>query len=231
MPELATPPQSNPPHPRRPSRRAPLRARPRPRAQRGRARTAIERILGVLGTAALLGVGLAVALLITEDRDDSLGDLGTTPAAAAKPTATPAPDAKPARPQLTQAQRASRRAAVAQLREQGFVPVSVATYKPRQPLRVLVGKPTASNGTRGRRAFFFMREEYLGTDAETASTRVRVASQSRSGITLAYTLFGPTDRACCPKGGTALVRFTMEDGRLKPSSPIPPAAGRLRTGA
>jgi hypothetical protein len=74
-----------------------------------------------------------------------------------------------------------------------------------------------------------MRENYLGTDADTASARVRVASQSRSGITLAYTLFGATDRACCPKGGTALVRFTLEDGRLKPSSPIPPAAGRLRT--
>ena len=183
----------------------------------------------MLGTAALLGVGLAVALIVTEDRGDSLGDLGTAPAAA-KPAATPAPAATPQRPQLTQAQRASRRAAVEQLRQQGFVPVSVAAYKPRQALRVLVGKPTKASGARGRRAFFFMRENYLGTDAQTASARVRIASQSRSGITLAYTLFAPTDRACCPKGGTALVRFTMEDGRLKPSSPIPPAAGRLRTG-
>ena len=229
MPELATPPQSKPPRPRRPAHRAPLRARPRPRAPRGRARTAVERILGVLGTAALLGVGLAVALIVTQDREDSAGNAGAAPAAA-KPTSTPAPAAKP-RPQLTHAQRASRRAAVEQLRQQGFVPVSVAAYKPRQALRVLIGKPTKASGARGRRAFFFMRENYLGTDAETASARVRIAAQNRSGITLAYTLFGPTDRACCPKGGTALVRFTMEDGRLKPSSPIPPAAGRFRTGA
>jgi hypothetical protein len=231
MPELATPPRSEPPRPRRPSHRAPLRARPRPRAPRGRARTAIERILGVLGTAALLGVGVAVALIVTEDRDDSARDLGAAPAVAAKPTATPAPAAKPQRPRLTQAQLASRRAAVEQLRRQGFVPVSVAAYRPRQALRVLVGRPTKASGVVGNRAFFFIREEYLGTDAETASARVRVASQSRSGITLAYTLFDASDRACCPKGGTALVRFTMEDGRLKPSSPIPPAAGRLRTGA
>ena len=168
--------------------------------------------------------------MVTQERDDSSAELGTAPAAA-KPAATPAPAATPQRRQLTQAQRASRRAAVAQLRSQGFVPVSVAAYRPRQNLRVLIGKPTAANATRGRRAFFFVREDYIGTDAETASARVRVASQNRSGITLAYTLFAPEDRACCPTGGIALVRFTLQDGRLQPASPIPPAAGRLRAGA
>lgn len=187
----------------------------------------MERILGVLGTATLLGVGIAVALLVTDTRDESPADLGAAPAAAAKPAVTPAPKKRTA---LTQAQRASRRAAVMQMRKQGFVPVSVAAYRPRQSLRVLIGKPTAS-GVRGRRAFFFEREEFLGTDAETASSRVKVASQSKSGITLSYTLFAPGDRACCPKGGIALVRFTMQDGRLQPSTPIPSAAVRLRTDA
>jgi LppP/LprE lipoprotein len=226
MPELATPQGTKPPRPPR-ARRPPLRARPRPRAPRGRARTAIERILGVLGTAAVLGVGIAVALLVTDKRDDSPADLGAAPAAGTKPAATPAPATKP-RTELTQAQRASRRAAVAQMRKQGFVPVSVAAYRPRQNLRVLIGKPTKASGVNGRRAFFFEREEYLGTDAETASSRVKVASQNKSGITLAYTLFAPADRACCPKGGIALVRFTMQDGRLQPSTPIPSAAVRLR---
>ena len=226
MPELATPPLSKPPRSRRPSHRAPLRARPRKRVPRGRARTAVERILGLLGTAAVLGVGLAVVLLVTKEHNDSVGALGAP--AAAKPATTPAPAAgKPKPTQLTQAQLASRRAAVAQMRKQGFVPVSVAAYRPRQNLRVLIGKPTASNATRGRRAFFFVREDYIGTDAETASARVKVASQNRTGITLAYTLFAPADRACCPTGGIALVRFTLQDGRLQPASPIPPAAGRL----
>jgi hypothetical protein len=232
MPQLATPQGSKPrpPRARRPSHRAPLRARPRPRAPRGRARTAVERILGVVATAALLGVGLAVALLVTDKRDDSAADAGAAPAAA-KPAPTPAPATKPKRPPLTQAQLASRRSAVAQMRKQGFVPVSLAAYRPRQSLRVLIGRPTAASGMNGRRAFFFERGEYLGTDAETASTRVKVTSQTKSGITLAYTLFRPQDRACCPKGGIALVRFSMQDGRLQPSTPIPSGAVRLRSGA
>jgi hypothetical protein len=231
MPEFATPEGSEPrpPRSRRPSHRAPLRARPRPRAPRGRARTAVERILGVVATAALLGVGIAVAVLVTDKRDESAADAAAP--AAAKPAPTPAPATKPKRPPLTQAQLASRRSAVAQMRKQGFVPVSLAAYRPRQDLRVLIGRPTAASGMTGRRAFFFERGEYLGTDAETASARLKVTSQNKSGITLAYTLFRPEDRACCPKGGTALVRFTMQDGRLQPSTPIPAGAVRLRTGA
>jgi hypothetical protein len=227
MPQLATPPRSRPPRPRRPAHRAPLRARPRPRAPRDRTRTAIERTLGVLATGALLGVGLAVALLVTASRDDGLGDLGAAPVAKPQPTATPAPTPRRTRPRLTPAQLQSRRAAVEQLRRQGFVPVSIAAYHPRQNLRVLIGKPTAASGVRGRRAFFFVREEYIGTDAATASARVRVASQSRSGITLAYTLFAPGDRRCCPTGGIAQVRFTWGDGRLLPEGVIPPGPSRL----
>ena len=224
MPQLATPPRSRPPRPRRPSHRQPLRARPRPRAPRDRTRTAIERTLGVLGTVALLGVGLAVALLVTASRDDGL-DLGAAPAATPQPAATPAP--KRTRPRLTPAQLQSRRAAVEQLRRQGFVPVSIAAYRPRQVLRVLIGKPTEASSVRGRRAFFFVRGEYIGTDAATASARVRVASQSRTGITLAYSLFASGDRRCCPTGGTAQVRFTLVDGRLQPEGVIPPGPSRL----
>jgi hypothetical protein len=227
MTELATPPRSRPPRPRRPSHRPPLRAHPRPRAPRGRTRTAIERTLGLLGTVALLGVGLAVGLLVNATRDDGLGELGATTAATPQPTATPAAAPKRTRPRLTPAQLASRKAAVRQLRRQGFVPVSVAVYRPRQVLRVLIGKPARAGGVRGRRAFFFARGEYIGTDAATASARVRVASQSQAGITLAYSLFSRRDRRCCPTGGTAQVRFTWEDGRLQPEGVIPPGASRL----
>lgn len=231
MPQLATPPRSRPPRPRRPAHRTPLRARPRPRAPRNRTRTAIERTLGVLGTLGLLGVGLAVALLVTASHDDGVGDLGAAPVARPQPTATPAPAPKRTRPRLTPAQLQSRRAAVEQLRRQGFVPVSIAAYRPRQTLRVLIGRPTQASGVRGRRAFFFVRGEYIGTDAATASARVRVALQSRSGITLAYSLFAPGDRRCCPTAGTAQVRFTWEDDRLQPEGVIPPAPSRLPAGA
>src|SRR5215211_1525025 len=85
--------------------------------------------------------------------------------------------AGPPGPRLTNAQRASRDAAVAQLRRQGFEPVAIETYKPRQALRVLIGRPKASTGVRGRRAFFFLREQYIGTDAVTPSARLAVAHQ------------------------------------------------------
>ena len=109
------------------------------------------------------------------------------------------------------------------MRSQGFEPVAIATYKPRQALRVLIGRPKASStGVRGRRAFFFVREQYIGTDAATPSLRLKVASQSGGQITLAYTRYAAGDKPCCPSDGTVKVRFAMGDGRLAPLDPIPP---------
>ena len=197
-----------------------------PKRPRGRVAKGFARLLGLLATAALLAVGVTAFLMVTEDN-------GTDPPQTfAAPNPTPAPKqaktpARPAGRKLTPAQRASRTAAVKQLRSQGYVPVSLAAYKPRASLRVLVGRPTESSGIRGRRAFFFVRGDYLGTDAAEPSLRVRVVRQRGSVITLAYTLFSPGDKAAKPTGGTVKVRFTMADGRLVPEDPIPPVAGRL----
>ena len=188
----------------------------------------IARALGLVATLVLLGVGVAVALTLTRE-----GDPEERATFAAKPTATPTPakDRKaqgPRRPRLTNAQRESRDAAVAQMRSQGFEPVAITTYKPGQALRVLIGRPKASStGVRGRRAFFFVREQYIGTDAATPSLRLKVASQSGGQITLAYTRYAAGDRPCCPSDGTVKVRFEMGDGRLAPLDPIPPEASRL----
>ena len=114
------------------------------------------------------------------------------------------------------------------MRSQGFEPVAIATYKPRQTLRVLIGRPKASStGVRGRRAFFFVREQYIGTDAASPSLRLKVASQRGSEVTLAYTRYAAGDKPCCPSDGTVKVRFAMGDGRLQPLDPIPPMASRL----
>jgi hypothetical protein len=113
------------------------------------------------------------------------------------------------------------------MRTQGFEPVAISTYKPRQSLRVLIGRPKASNGVRGRRAFFFVREQYIGTDSSSPSARLKVASQDNSKITLAYTRFAAGDKPCCPSDGTVNVRFSMGNGRLQPLDPIPPPAARL----
>jgi hypothetical protein len=209
--------------PRRPSGAAATRPRPQPR---GRVRGTIARAVGLVATLVLLGVGVAVVLTLTRDNDGSSAQETFAPTPSA--TATPARKAtRPRRPRLTAAQRTSRNAAVAQMRTQGFEPVAISSYNPRQNLRVLIGRPKASMGVRGRRAFFFVREQYIGTDASSPSARLKVASQDRSKITLAYTRFAAGDKPCCPSDGTVKVRFSMTDGRLQPLDPIPPAAARL----
>ena len=112
------------------------------------------------------------------------------------------------------------------MRSQGFEPVAISTYDPRQSLRVLIGRPKASStGVRGRRAFFFVREQYLGTDAASPSLRLKVAGQKGSQITLAYTRFAAGDKPCCPSDGTVKVRFKLR--RRAPDAARPdPARGR-----
>lgn len=213
--------------PRRPSRGVAPRPPMRPR---GRVAKAFARVIGFLATALLLAVGVNVVLMLTRDG----GGGADPPETFAAPAATPRPAAKkpktstrPLGKRLTPAQRASRDSAIKQVRGQGFEPVALADYKPRQSLRVLIGRPKALTGVRGRRAFFFVREEYLGTDAAEPSLRVRVLRQRGGVITIAYKLFSAADKPCCPTAGTATVRFTMADGRLVPEDPIPPVASRL----
>ena len=116
--------------PRRPAHY--VAARP-PKRPRGRIAKGFARLIGLLATAVLLAVGVTVVLMVTRDN-------GTDPPETfAQPNPTPAPKkqaAKPKQPKLTPAQRASRDAAVKQIRGQGFEPVSLADYKTGQSLRV-----------------------------------------------------------------------------------------------
>lgn len=208
--------------PRRPAHYAAMRPSKRPR---GKIATGFARVIGLLATAVLLAVGVTVVLMVTRDSGST-----DPPETFAAPNPTPAPKkqaAKPKKPKLTPAQRASRDAAVKQLRGQGYEPVSLADYKTGQSLRVLLGKPKASSGIRGRRAFFFVRRDYLGTDAASPSLRVRVLRQRDGVITLGYKLYLSGDSAKDPTGEVAKVRFTISDGRLIPQDLIPPAASRL----
>lgn len=206
--------------------RRPVTPRKRPSKPRG-VRGQVARVIGLAATLVLLGVGVAVVLTLTRDNSSSSEQQTFAPIATATPTAT-SKSRKKAVPRLTNAQKASRTAAVGQMRSQGFEPVAVSSYNPRQSLRVLIGRPKASStGMRGRRAFFFVREQYIGTDAASPSLRVKVVGQKGSQITLAYTRFAAGDKACCPSDGTVKVRFKLDGERLTPMDPIPPAAARL----
>jgi hypothetical protein len=173
-----------------------------------------SRILGVLATAALLGTGVAIATMVIPAPEEET----------ATPAAPPASADTAAKPGLTDAQKAARRAAVTTLDEQGYRPVRVADWHPEHTLRVLIGRDEEG----AERAFFFVKRRFVGNDDATASASVRVSSARESGVTLTYRLFGPTDDACCPKGERVKVTFRWRNGSLTPAGEVPPAIERVR---
>ena len=114
-------------------------------------------------------------------------------------------------------------AAAAAVRAHGYTPNNTGEYHANQALRVLVGTRTGSGDGYGQQAFFFVGGRYIGTDAKQASASVRVASQGDTEVTLAYPLYRKNDALCCPSGGSATVRFQLNNGHLTPLGPIPPA--------
>lgn len=111
----------------------------------------------------------------------------------------------------------------AAVRARGYTPNDPGQYHPGQTLGVLVGTRAGSGDGYGQRAFFFVNGRYLGTDTKEPSASVKVVSQGDTEVTLAYPLYRSGDALCCPGGGQATVHFQLNNGRLTPLDPIPPA--------
>jgi LppP/LprE lipoprotein len=167
-----------------------------------------SRVLALLATAAFLGTGVAIALMVMPEPEEE---------AAVRSTPPPAPAAEQPKAEkrgLTRAQRADRRAAVRTLADQGYEPVRLADWRPRNDLRVLVGE----SDTGAMRAFFFVDGEFVGNDDATSSTRLRVTKVGDEAITLAYGL---------STGGSEKVRFEWVDDRLAATGgTVPPSTLR-----
>lgn len=183
-----------------------------------------ERGLALAGLLGLFVAGVvALAMILGVGGEEGAGRVAAVPAATATPTPTPTPTATPTPTPvpLTPEERAERRAAAEQLRAQGFAPVSLKAYDPDQTLRVLLGEPApaaqAAGAPAGRRAFFFVGGQFIGTDASEPSAELRILDQTENTVTLRYGL---------NTGGSARVRFKWAGGTLAPQSPIPPAAQR-----
>ena len=172
-----------------------------------------RRIVGLLATAAFLGVGVASYKMIVPDH-------ATSRSAALVPTATPAPahhkakhhSSKP-KP-LTHREKAARTAAVAELRRQGYTTTKRSDYDPRATLRVLVGRPVGDAGA-GSYGFFFSGGHYLGRDSLSPTASLKVVGQTKHSVVLSY-------GTCCPVKHTH-VRFKLQDGGLEPLQTIPPS--------
>jgi hypothetical protein len=166
-----------------------------------------SRILGVLATAAFLGSGVAIALMVMPERKER-------EAAVRDSTSKPAPAATDKPAGLTKSQKAARRAAARTLLEQGYEPVRLADWRPQHDLRVLVGR----SDTGAMRAFFFVKREFVGNDDASSSTRLRVAKVGKEAITLSYGL---------TTGGSEKVKFEWVDGSLEPTGgTVPPSTVR-----
>ena len=166
-----------------------------------------SRILGVLATAAFLGTGVAIALMVMPEPEEEAAVRATPP----PPATTPAAAAKPT---LTQGHLKARRAAVAPRTGQGYDPVRLADWAPGNDLRVLVGR----SDTGAMRAFFFVKRDFVGNDDASSSSKLRVAKVGDEAITLAYGV---------STGGTEKVRFEWVDGTLQPTGgTIPPSTVR-----
>jgi hypothetical protein len=114
-------------------------------------------------------------------------------------------------------------AAVAVVKARGYTPSETSQYHSSQTLQVLVGTRSGSSDGYGQQAFFFIDGRYIGTDTKEPSATVKVLSQSDTEVTLAYPLYRPNDPLSSPSGGQATVRFQLNDGKLTPLEPIPPA--------
>jgi hypothetical protein len=176
----------------------------------------LSRALALSGVAGLFVVGfLALTMILGAGSEGDGERAASAPTATAtatpEPTATPRPEPTPE--PLTAAERRQRKAAAEQLRQQGYAPVNLRHYHPDQTLRVLLG-----DGEVGRRAFFFVGDTFLGTDASESSRKVRIVRQSRTAVTLEYGL---------STGDKQRVRFRWNGTALAPETPVPPADQRL----
>jgi hypothetical protein len=114
--------------------------------------------------------------------------------------------------------------AAALVRTRGYTPNDTSEYHSEQALRVLVGTKTGSSEGYGQQAFFFVNGRYIGTDTKEPSATVKVVSQSDTEVALAYTLYRKGDPLSSPSGGQAIVHFQLNNGKLTPLQPIPPAS-------
>jgi hypothetical protein len=116
--------------------------------------------------------------------------------------------------------------ATAVLQAKGFTANNTSDYHSNQALRVLVGTHTGSGDGHGPQAFFFVNARYIGTDSKQPSATLRVLEQGDTEVTLGYPLYRKNDPLCCPGGGQARVRFRLDNGKLTPLDPIPPASSQ-----
>jgi hypothetical protein len=97
------------------------------------------------------------------------------------------------------------------------------SFQPGCTLRVVLCTHTDTADGKGMFAFFWVGDQYIGTDTADQSIAIRFVGQTDTTVTLAYALYTPSDPLCCSTGGTATVRYHWDGTKLTPLDPIPTA--------
>ena len=185
----------------------------------------------MLATFALIGVGVAIAQMVMPQSDDN----EAAAAPVSTPTPTPAKDkaakksakkkkAKPKGP--TKAQRQALKDAVAVVRQKGYTTLKQSDYDPKATLRVLIGRPVGDSAG-GNRAFFFLKDQFLGNDALSPSTKLTVAKTGKLTVTLSYGVYEAGDASGAPSSRKR-VRFRLEGTLIHALDTIPLDSARFQ---
>lgn len=107
--------------------------------------------------------------------------------------------------------------AVRTVEKEGFRVTDEDAYQPDATLRVLIGEKTPVVNASLLQAFFFVEDDYIGTDFARTSPSIEFVKQSDTTVALRYPEYAPGDPLCCPSG-TIVVRFTWDGEQLTPDS-------------
>jgi hypothetical protein len=127
---------------------------------------------------------------------------------------------------LTAKEKRSRAAAVDAVREQGDTTLRPEDYDPRARLRVLIGRPVG-DAAGGYSAYFFTKDGFVAKDAQSRSTKIEVAKQGKTTITLRYRVYKDGDKAGEPTGKKR-VRFRLDGTSFTALDVVPSADERFQ---
>ncbi|MCM3882867.1 protein kinase [Frankia sp. R82] len=203
-------------------------------------------IVGVLAAVLLLGGGIAAAVALSGDHNNSgepsgagsssitatagTGPVSTAPGApATAPSATtPAtvpvsttPSQTPTTTPSPSPTVLSEASVTSIIRSKGFEP-DLSTYQEDRPLNVVIGTGSAVGGNPQQLAFVFADGQYRGTDTSAPSAHIALARQpTNHRVTLRYDTFNPQDQPGAPSGH-ADVRFQWTGTAFTALDTIPP---------
>ena len=112
------------------------------------------------------------------------------------------------------------------MRQKGFTTLKQSDYDPKATFRVLIGRPVGDSAG-GNRAFFFMKDTFLGNDALGPSTKLTVAKTGKVTVTLSYGVYASGDPAGRPSARKK-VRFRLEGTRIHALDTIPLDSARFQ---